>query len=112
MPFGCGPIPGILSYAEASLISGSGKATSMSLRLAVMSRRGLRPLQKFSEVVVHASNAEIRFALEWAAEIVNPMRFLVLKLDDRQDEVLGFFSSRRRHTRFDCDWSSDVCSSD
>src|SRR5688572_28054760 len=29
-------------------------------------------------------------------------------------ETLGsfFFSSRRRHTRFDCDWSSDVCSSD
>src|SRR3972149_1013858 len=25
---------------------------------------------------------------------------------------LVFFSSRRRHTRFDCDWSSDVCSSD
>src|SRR2546430_11537813 len=23
-----------------------------------------------------------------------------------------FFSSRGRHTRFDCDWSSDVCSSD
>src|SRR5256886_13618778 len=29
-------------------------------------------------------------------------------------EIVGlfFFSSRRRHTRFDCDWSSDVCSSD
>src|SRR2546430_11651219 len=27
-------------------------------------------------------------------------------------EFLFFFSSRRRHTRFDCDWSSDVCSSD
>src|SRR2546430_7050197 len=26
--------------------------------------------------------------------------------------LLVFFSSRRRHTRFDCDWSSDVCSSD
>src|SRR5207237_3332465 len=27
--------------------------------------------------------------------------------------VCGFFvSSRRRHTRFKCDWSSDVCSSD
>src|SRR2546430_17654356 len=26
-------------------------------------------------------------------------------------EVFFFFSSRRRHTRFDCDWSSDVCSS-
>src|SRR2546430_13286364 len=39
---------------------------------------------------------------------------------DRQRVVFGlvvdggfcFFSSRRRHTRFDCDWSSDVCSSD
>src|SRR2546430_10464138 len=32
----------------------------------------------------------------------------------RRDPSLlsSFFSSRRRHTRFDCDWSSDVCSSD
>src|SRR2546430_4941981 len=28
-----------------------------------------------------------------------------------RDSVI-VFSSRRRHTRFDCDWSSDVCSSD
>src|SRR5689334_23682473 len=27
-------------------------------------------------------------------------------------ERLFFFSSRRRHTRWNCDWSSDVCSSD
>src|SRR5256886_10016015 len=27
-------------------------------------------------------------------------------------QAIFFFSSRRRHTRFDCDWSSDVCSSD
>src|SRR5690606_33119047 len=27
-------------------------------------------------------------------------------------EALFFFSSRRRHTRFSRDWSSDVCSSD
>src|SRR2546430_9028093 len=25
---------------------------------------------------------------------------------------MSFFSSRRRHTSFECDWSSDVCSSD
>src|SRR2546427_2448815 len=35
---------------------------------------------------------------------------------ERSDRALVlfffFFSSRRRHTRFDCDWSSDVCSSD
>src|SRR5207237_2927383 len=27
-------------------------------------------------------------------------------------QLVFFFSSRRRHTRFKCDWSSDVCSSD
>src|SRR6267143_6152813 len=26
--------------------------------------------------------------------------------------IVFFFSSRRRHTRWNCDWSSDVCSSD
>src|SRR6266481_7263280 len=28
------------------------------------------------------------------------------------DREVFFFSSRRRHTRWNCDWSSDVCSSD
>src|SRR5690606_39528057 len=28
------------------------------------------------------------------------------------DIIFFFFSSRRRHTRFSRDWSSDVCSSD
>src|SRR5690242_21352102 len=27
-------------------------------------------------------------------------------------QLVFFFSSRRRHTRLTCDWSSDVCSSD
>src|SRR5256886_8970409 len=36
-----------------------------------------------------------------------------MKFLSRQGKsILFFFSSRRRHTRFDCDWSSDVCSSD
>src|SRR3712207_8309927 len=30
----------------------------------------------------------------------------------RQDGAVFFFSSRRRHTRYWRDWSSDVCSSD
>src|SRR3989475_6990528 len=33
-------------------------------------------------------------------------------VDVRSISHVVFFSSRRRHTRFDCDWSSDVCSSD
>src|SRR5688572_3089720 len=42
-----------------------------------------------------------------------------ITLRDHFDNMKGwvsgayfFFSSRRRHTSFDCDWSSDVCSSD
>src|SRR5256885_12557983 len=43
----------------------------------------------------------------WGQRSLDPERFL-------QPQVMidFFFSSRRRHTRFDCDWSSDVYSSD
>src|SRR5687768_18282825 len=34
------------------------------------------------------------------------------KLRDTHQRITLFFSSRRRHTRWNCDWSSDVCSSD
>src|SRR3990167_10114682 len=35
-----------------------------------------------------------------------------IRFESQIEVVLYFFSSRRRHTIFDCDWSSDVCSSD
>src|SRR2546430_6620553 len=38
--------------------------------------------------------------------------FVVLNSSSSGCVCAFFFSSRRRHTRFDCDWSSDVCSSD
>src|SRR5256886_5850644 len=41
---------------------------------------------------------DLPFSVDWLSEIMILLIF--------------FFSSRRRHTRFDCDWSSDVCSSD
>src|SRR2546427_9064524 len=37
---------------------------------------------------------------------------LLLPAGTRVNGIIFFFSSRRRHTRFDRDWSSDVCSSD
>src|SRR5256886_660927 len=37
---------------------------------------------------------------------------VMLNTKDTTNRMSIFFSSRRRHTRFDCDWSSDVCSSD
>src|SRR2546430_3649938 len=40
------------------------------------------------------------------------VHFLLISFILLEDHaVIFFFSSRRRHTRFDC-WSSDVCSSD
>src|SRR2546430_3883911 len=42
--------------------------------------------------------------------VVYSVEHIVLKRYGRYNTF--FFSSRRRHTRFDCDWSSDVCSSD
>src|SRR5260370_13535755 len=38
--------------------------------------------------------------------------FYGVPFDDLCGVFVFFFSSRRRHTRFKCDWSSDVCSSD
>src|SRR5688572_26701340 len=53
-------------------------------------------------------NAVISFVLVAAA-----VYFLVVKPVAKLMALRKFFfSSRRRHTRFDCDWSSDVCSSD
>src|SRR5436309_10340654 len=37
---------------------------------------------------------------------------LVVIRGSRSFFIVFFFSSRRRHTRFSRDWSSDVCSSD
>src|SRR5689334_24821039 len=39
----------------------------------------------------------------WEASVVDAVSSRLLSF---------FFSSRRRHTRWNCDWSSDVCSSD
>src|SRR5690606_25746558 len=40
------------------------------------------------------------------------LSFLTLLLSSCLFSAIFFFSSRRRHTRFSRDWSSDVCSSD
>src|SRR2546430_6677815 len=47
-----------------------------------------------------------------APEIGNQYLYFSCSLINYICMVFFFFSSRRRHTRFDCHWSSDVCSSD
>ena len=49
-----------------------------------------------------------RFCVNCSKRLANEMIATGRMLNDS----LFFFSSRRRHTRWNCDWSSDVCSSD
>src|SRR2546430_5953001 len=57
------------------------------------------------------SSAYLRIdACEDGACVTSPRRHANLQRSALH--AFFFFSSRRRHTRFDCDWSSDVCSSD
>src|SRR2546430_13610865 len=53
-------------------------------------------------------NLESVFSLNCPATILS----VLAKTLWTRANVSSFLSSRRRHTRFDCDWSSDVCSSD
>src|SRR5256886_290375 len=67
-------------------------------------------------------NGRIESYVYTTSTILNQATRLIRHLTDQQYRLhttgrtdilfLFFFSSRRRHTRFDCDWSSDVCSSD
>src|SRR5260370_4557693 len=49
--------------------------------------------------------------VDWST-ITTPMPTSACQKPTTKCILLFFFSSRRRHTRFKCDWSSDVCSSD
>src|SRR5688572_1354514 len=49
------------------------------------------------------------YAIVTSLSVANILVFFLCEISR---SFFFFFSSRRRHTRFDCDWSSDVCSSD
>jgi hypothetical protein len=47
-----------------------------------------RTFEQVREVVVHAGDAEVRFALEGAADVVNIVLVIREELDDGRDEVV------------------------
>src|SRR5260370_9643524 len=68
------------------------------------SSRSVKVVGRMSSVMVIVI---ISFRLLWVSAIVLRLRMFLFLV-----WFFFFFSSRRRHTRFKCDWSSDVCSSD
>src|SRR5215467_734809 len=54
----------------------------------------------------------MRRAFQWTAQRAHYVMRAEFTAGESVDVVDFFFSSRRRHTRLQGDWSSDVCSSD
>src|SRR5256886_4313066 len=54
----------------------------------------------------------VLFHVVWSLECADDKTYRIYCTCYLVNVFFFFFSSRRRHTRFDCDWSSDVCSSD
>src|SRR3712207_3780029 len=50
--------------------------------------------------------------MQWFAELIEGRETVSARGTVRRFGICFFFSSRRRHTRYWRDWSSDVCSSD
>src|SRR2546430_8726139 len=98
----CSPA-NLLSESIADLFLGSRVYT-----LSPTTRAYLEPLPMQARVQSAGLPAIICLAPH-IASLTWPVKVSALPAA-KTDEI--FFSSRRRHTRFDCDWSSDVCSSD
>src|SRR5689334_16484862 len=63
------------------------------------------------------SGMDMHMGEDMYESFVRYQKFLLAEFDKMVEthgfEIVDFFfSSRRRHTRWNCDWSSDVCSSD
>src|SRR2546430_4868327 len=75
--------------------------------VAIRIQSGLSAQARLDGVLADVAEAQERLMVARQAD-----EELKAELDRDLTERRFFFSSRRRHTRFDCDWSSDVCSSD
>src|SRR5256886_6666184 len=84
------------------------------LAVADLTRRQTLPVLTGSVEAVESIAGKVPVVLVAnKADLVAEAQFGENELADMANTFdCSFFSSRRRHTRFDCDWSSDVCSSD
>src|SRR2546430_9225950 len=59
----------------------------------------------------HKDKLRLEASRKAMIHIMGDLQETTAEMRGREHELCDF-PSRRRHTRFDCDWSSDVCSSD
>src|SRR2546430_12393219 len=89
------PLPAVPILVGACALSGSGR---MNLVLAIVAAMGA------------TLGADVLWYL--LGRSLGTRVLATVSRFSLDPDSLIFFSSRRRHTKFDCDWSSDVCSSD
>src|SRR2546430_13895375 len=107
----CQRIKAVERLREIPIIMVTGRTDSEDLRAAFAAGAMdyiTKPLNSV-ELLARVSSA---LALKRAIDIRKARERELVERHGQVDQVIFFFSSRRRHTRFDCDWSSDVCSSD
>src|SRR6267142_2576579 len=84
-------------------------------RSAVSDSRSIRTSTVQRRVTYYTTVAGARAACEGMRHMKSLVPYSLQELHSslrRSGPIAFFFSSRRRHTRLTCDWSSDVCSSD
>src|SRR2546430_1341098 len=102
LPTARSPFDALSSRATTTLLTGVGDADSALDRKAEIVSNISRVVEKDS--VMFVVRRPVRMTIRGIP--------VIAREELRRMKDSDFFSSRRRHTRFDCDWSSDVCSSD
>src|SRR2546430_7374272 len=87
----------VVALLAAAAVTEVGKQAALMAPSEILARQHIKTIAPLAE------RAGMRVAILTGREKGKERREIITQL---------FFSSRRRHTRFDCDWSSDVCSSD
>src|SRR5256886_396530 len=94
-----------ISSLQTHNVNRCGRSRHLARKLSLRSKRSSPNVFEMAATETITSIILIKLIKVSLGTVRHRRRFKIVVID-------FFFSSRRRHTRFDCDWSSDVCSSD
>src|SRR2546430_423292 len=106
-----------ISSLQTHNVNRCGRSRHLARKLSLRRKRSSPNVVEMAATETITSIILIKLIRVSLGTVRHPRRFKIVVIDIQitlkqmlRDFI--FFSSRRRHTRFDCDWSSDVCSSD
>src|SRR2546430_1389905 len=93
-----------ISSLQTHNVNSCGRSRHLARKLSLRRKRSSPNVFEMAATETITSIILIKLIRVSLGTVRQPRRFKIV--------VIDFFSSRRQLTRFDCDWSSDVCSSD